>query len=205
MGRVSTEGEPAPSKPPRSAMTVRDVVGALVVLLAVVLLFAGLTRSCTFSPGGPTVDPSRLPVVDAPAELRAAAATSPFPVRVPAVPAEWRANSVDQDRVAPLDAAATTSRVVRVGYVTPDNRYLRLEQTSAPEDALIAARSGARPLVGQGTKDVGGLRWVVYGAEGAEPIWITELPGTTPTRALITGSGTPEDFLALAGAVARAE
>jgi hypothetical protein len=43
---------------------------------------------------------------------------------------------------------------------------------------------------------------VVYGAEGAEPVWVAELPGATPVRALITGSGTVEEFRALAGAVA---
>src|SRR4051812_50198783 len=72
------------------------MVVALAVLAAIILVVAGTTGSCSFSPGGPTVDGSRLPVVDAPAELAAIARTTPFPVRVPAVPAGWRADGGDQ-------------------------------------------------------------------------------------------------------------
>jgi hypothetical protein len=199
---VSNEGEPAPSKPPRSALTVRDMLVALAVLVPVILLFGALTRSCSFSPGGATVDSSRLPVVDAPAELRAAAETVPFPVRVPSVPPDWRANSVGKDRVAaPGTDPAAASRVVRVGYLTAADRYVRLEQTDATEDALVAAQAGDQPLTGRGTEEVAGLRWVVYGRGGDEPVWVAELPGPTPVRALITGSGTVEEFRTLAGAV----
>ena len=70
--------------------------------------------------------------------------------------------------------------------------------------ALLAARAGDRPLIGRGTEGVGGLRWVIYDSDGGEPVWIAELPGPTPLRALITGSGAVDDFRALAGALARA-
>jgi uncharacterized protein DUF4245 len=203
---VSSPPDPAPpSKPSRSALTVRDMLVALAVLVPVILLLGGLTRACTFSPGGPTTDSSQGPAVDAPAELSRIARGVPFPVRVPAVPAEWRANSVDQDRVGAdpaADPAADARRAVRVGYVTPEGRYVRAVQSDADEAGLLATETGGEPVPGLGVRDAGGLRWVVYGREGEEPIWIAELPGDTPTRALITGSAGEADFTALANALA---
>jgi hypothetical protein len=145
------------------------------------------------------VDGSRLPVVDAPAELGALARTIPFPLRVPRVPDGWRANNVDQDRVGP-----DGPRAVRVGYLTAGANYLRLVQSDADEAALLATETGSEPVPGTGVQEVAGLRWVVYAREGREPVWVAELPGPTPTRALITGSGTEEEFTALATAVATA-
>ncbi|HZG91193.1 MAG TPA: DUF4245 domain-containing protein [Pseudonocardia sp.] len=201
---MGADREPVRSKPPRSALTLRDMLVALGLLAVVILGLAGLSGSCSFSPGGPSVDASRLPVVDAPADLRRIAPTVPFPVRVPAVPADWRANSVDQDRIpqpgAPADAAS--NRAVRAGFLTPEGRYLRLLQSDAPEPALLAVESGAEPLPGLGAVDVAGVSWVVYGRDGEEPVRIAELPGTTPVRVLITGSGTEDEFRVLAGAVA---
>lgn len=185
-----------PAKPPRSALTIRDMLVALGVLGVVVLVLAGLTGSCSFSPGRPTVDGSRLPTVDAPAELRQTASFVDFPVLVPSVPPGWRANNVDQDR-------AGDRRVVRVGYLTPDGRYLRLAQSDADEATLLATETGPTVVPGTGVREVAGLRWVVYARDGEEPIWIADRAGpTTSTRLLITGSGSDDDFLALAGAVA---
>lgn len=192
--------DPAPRKPPRSAMTVRDMIVAIGVLVLVVLVIGGVTRGCAFAPGGPSVDPSALPVVDAPAELRALAGDVPFALRVPAVPPGWRSNAVDQDRVDPADPAS--GRVVRTGYLTPEGRYLRLVQSDGTEEALLVSEAGAGGAPARGTTDVGGLAFVVYGAEDDEPIWIGELDGV---RLLITGSGSEQDFQALAGGVLTGE
>jgi hypothetical protein len=202
-GGVSNDRDPAPpSKPARSALSVRDMLVALAILVPVILLLGGLTRSCSFSPGGPAVDGSRLPVVDAPAELGTAARTIGFPVRVPAVPQGWRANGVDQDRVG-ADGAADARRAVRVGYLTPGGNYLRVVQSDADEAGLLATETGPEPFAGAGVRDVAGLRWVVYTRDGEEPIWIADVPDpATPTRALITGSGSEDEFAALADALA---
>lgn len=206
-GGVSPDPEPtrppaaAPpplAKPPRSALTIRDMLVALGVLAVVILVLGGLTRSCSFSPGGPSIDAGRLPVVDAPAELRALAPTVPFPVRVPAVPPGWRSNSVDQDVVE-------GGRAVRTGFITPDNRYLRLLQSDAAEATLLAVEAGAAPVRARGAVDVGGRQWVAYGRDDDEPIWIAELAAPSPVRVLITGSGTEDDFRALAGGVSTGE
>ncbi|MDT7649050.1 MAG: hypothetical protein QOI36_456 [Pseudonocardiales bacterium] len=217
MALVSSEPEPTtrpptrpasgpPSKPPRSAMTLRDMLAALGVLVLVVLAAGGVSRSCSFAPTGPTVDSSRLPVVDAPAELRRLAPLVPLPVRIPAVPPDWRANSVDQDLVA------GGGRAVRTGYVTPEGRYLRLLQSDASEPALLAVEVGREPVPGRGPADVDGQQWVVYGGQGTtgardEPIWIAEVatPNGPLVRMLITGSGTDDDFRTLAEAAVKAE
>ena len=198
MDGVSTDPGP-PSKPPRSALTARDMIGALVVLALVVLVVGGLSRSCTFAPAGPTVDSSRLPVIDPRAELTRIAPGASFPVRVPAVPADWRANSVDQ---APVPDGG---RAVRTGYLTPDGRYIRLQQSDATEEALLRAEVGAGAVAAQGVVEVDGVRWVAYTGSRGEPIWISEVAGTAPVRMLITGSAGDAEFRTLAAAASAGE
>ncbi|WP_433557948.1 DUF4245 domain-containing protein [Pseudonocardia xinjiangensis] len=190
-----------PSKPPRSAMTMRDMLVALGVLIAVVIAIGGLQGSWSFAPAGPSVDPAAVPVVDAPAELRELAPLVPFAVRIPAVPPDWRSNSVDQD---PVDGGG---RAVRTGYITPDGRYVSLLQSDASEQALLAGETGKEAVPGRGPVDVDGQQWVAYGGQGTsggrdEPIWITEIPtpNGAPVRMLITGSGSDESFRTLAEA-----
>jgi hypothetical protein len=199
---VSTAPGP-PSKPPRSALTVRDMIAAIGVLLLVVLVVGGNSRSCSFAPAGPTVDSSRLPVVDAPAELRRLAVDLPFPVRIPAVPSDWRANSAD--RLSLPDGGMS----VRTGYLTTEGRFLRLVQSNATEEALLTAETGGAPAPAQGVVDVDGARWVAYTGPGerAEPIWITEVttPDAPAVRMLVTGSGSEPDLRTLATAATQGD
>lgn len=195
MESVSTEPGP-PAKPPRSALTMRDMVGALVVLALVVLAAGGLSRSCTFAPTGPTVDASGLPAVDVPAELARLAPDSSFPLRLPAVPDGWRANAVDRTSLP------EGGRVVRTGFLTPDGRYLRLQQGDATEEAMLRAEAGDGVAPAQGAVDVDGQQWVAYTGQRDEPIWITDVEGV---RMLVTGSGSESDFRTLAGAAVRGE
>ena len=189
--------DPGPSgKPPRSALSVRDMVGAVAVLVAVVLLFAGMTRSCAFAPGGPSADPAAGPSVDAPAQLRVLAGSMPFPLRVPAPPAGWRATTVDTARVGENGA-----RAVRTGYLTPDGHYLRLVQSDADELALLATEAQGTP-VAAGPIVVNATTWVSYTDDTREPIRIAALDGV---RLLITGSGTDGEFRTLAAAATGGE
>ena len=191
--------EPQPLvKPSRAALTTRDMAVALAVLVGVILVFGGVTRSCSFAPGGPTTNPAGLPVVDAAAALRELRV--PFPVRIPAVPVGWRSNSVAQDRVQ-------GGRVVRVGYLTPDGRYLRLLQSDAAEPVVLATETGTNPVVVRGPVEVAGQRWVGYARGDDEPIWTADVPtpGAGSVRMLITGSGTEEEVRALAAAAVAGE
>jgi hypothetical protein len=196
MESVSSEQPGPPAKPPRSALTMRDMVGALVVLAIVVLAAGGLSRSCTFAPTGPTVDSSRLPAVDVPAELTRLAPDSTFPLRIPAVPEGWRANAVDRNSLP------EGGRIVSAGFLTPDGRYLRLQQGDATEEAMLRAEAGGGAAPGQGAVDVAGQQWVAYSGERGEPIWITDVGGV---RMLVTGSGSEADFRTLAVAAVHGE
>lgn len=211
-GVVSADPEPTPPpgppprreppplvKPPRSALSMRDMVVALAVLVGMVLLLGGVTRSCSFAPGGPITDPAGAPVVDAPAALRELRV--PLPLRIPAVPAGWRSNSVGQDRVE-------GGRVVRVGYLTSEGRYLRLLQSDAAEPAVLAREVGTNPVASRGTVDVDGQRWTVYSRGGqSEPLWTADVPTGDggSVRMLITGSAPEPDFRTLAAAARTGE
>ncbi|WP_181783934.1 DUF4245 domain-containing protein [Pseudonocardia pini] len=180
-----------PSKPSRGSLRVRDMLGALVILLVIALVGGGV-RSCSFSPGGPTVDPDSAPQVDAPAQLTEFAKSSVFPLRVPALPEGWRANSTDRGPVAEGGTA------VRVGYLAPSGRYLRLVQSDGSEEGLLATEGG--PPAGTGVVEAGGLQWVVYQAEGSEPFRVTTSPDGV--RWLVTGSAADDEFRTLADAAA---
>jgi Protein of unknown function (DUF4245) len=179
-------------KPDRSSLTVRHMAAAVGVLVAIVVVLGFVSRGAGFAPGGPTVDGSRLPTIDAPAELGSRQASTPFPLRVPAVPVGWRANSVGVDPIGP------DHRAVRVGYVTPGATFVQVQQTDAPEEAALAAASGSRVLAAQGSHDVAGQRWTVYGTRPGEPVWIAD---TGSVRWVVTGSGTDDEFRALAAAL----
>jgi hypothetical protein len=183
-------------------MTMRHMLMALGVLVVVALLVGGTTRACSFSPGGPSVDPGSAPVVDAQAQLTNLNKDVAFPVRVPAVPAEWRANSSGLDPVGD----GSGSKVVRVGYLTADRHYLRVLQSDVAEDKILQVETGPKQVAANGPTTVGAQQWVVYGGgsngQVEEPIWIADLG---PVRVLITGSGTDDDYRSLAAAVAGAQ
>jgi hypothetical protein len=190
MQGVSSASDPGPpAKPPRSAMTMRDLLGAVAVLVAAVLVVGGLTRGCSFAPLGPTVDPGAGPTVDAPEQLRALAGSTSFPLRVPAVPMDWRANAVGTVQVGP-----GANRAVRAGYVTPAGRYLRVVQSDAAEADLVTEEARGTP-VASGAVEVAGTSWVTYGDGTAEPIHVAQVAGV---RLLITGSGDDAEFRTLA-------
>lgn len=179
----------------------RDILMSLLVLLPLVALVAVSSRGCSFSPGGPSVDPGTAPRVDAEQELRTFARRAPFPVRVPELPAGWRANSVDR-RPGPGGAAS-----IRVGWLAPDGSYLRLVQSGSEEAALVVAetrepdrtdRPGPPPEA-LGPVQVVNTRWVRYLGSNGEQAWVHDAGAA---RWLITGTGSEAEFRRLAAATA---
>jgi Protein of unknown function (DUF4245) len=201
MQGVSTASPPPPperrppAKPSRASLSMRDLLGAVGLLVVAVLVFGGLTRGCSFAPGGPTRDASAGPTVDAPTALRTLAASTPFALRVPGVPADWRANAVSTERVG-----TGGRRAVSTGYVTPAGRYLRVVQSDAAEAELLPTEARGTP-VGSGAVDVDGTRWVIYTDDTREAIRIADVDGV---RLLITGDGDDAEFRTLAAATAGA-
>ncbi|GEL24475.1 hypothetical protein PSU4_34290 [Pseudonocardia sulfidoxydans NBRC 16205] len=185
-------GSAPPAKPSRGALSVRDMLVAMGVIIVIAVLF---TRSCSFSPGGPTVEPGSAPVVDAVARLQDAAPFTPFALHVPTVPAGWRANSADS---GPVQGGG---HAVRVGYLTDGGAYVRLVQSDATEEDLVATEAGG-PQTATGTVDVAGLTWVTYRVGPRnEAMWVAPLPSADPpSRLLLTGSATEADFRTLAQA-----
>ncbi|MDQ4118808.1 MAG: DUF4245 domain-containing protein [Actinomycetota bacterium] len=188
-------GPRAMRKPERTETRMKDMLGALLILIPIALLVVGVGRSCSFAPTGPELDPGAGPTVDAPARLTEYARVSTFGLRVPNVP--WRSNSTDR---GPVEGGGTA---VRVGYLTEQGRYLRLVQSDASEEALLAAEGGPGSTA-DGVTPAGGRNWVGYRGSNGEPVRIATLPGSPTVRLLITGSGADEQFRTLAEATLRA-
>ncbi|OLL75711.1 hypothetical protein Ae168Ps1_4116 [Pseudonocardia sp. Ae168_Ps1] len=194
-------GPRAMRKPERGETSVRDLIGAVLILIPVALLIFSVGGSCSFAPTGPVEDPDSGPTVNVEARLADFARGSAFPLRVPEVP--FRANSADR---GPVEGGGTA---VRIGYVTPGADYLSLVQTDASVEGVLVTESGAAgrgegPPLRQGTIDAGGLTWETYQREGGEPFRVTTLPGAPEVRVLVTGSAPDEDFRTLAGALSTA-
>ena len=176
---------------------------SLAPLIAACIVLAGILGMCSFAPDGPGQGPA--PDYDAPAALQADADALRVPIRVPALPEGWHANSgsragIDAGRTDPSGqpARAVSSTV---GYLTLTGMYLALTQSNADEEKLVASIHS--DMVPTGTQDVDGTQWVVYeGGEGAEPVWTTRLDGPTgPAQIAIRGAGGTDEYRTLAAAV----
>lgn len=200
---MSTQPQPTP-KPdkPRVLQDGRDMFWSLAPLVLACIVLAGMVGMCAFAPGG--VRPGLIPDFDADLALHADAEVLGFPVRLPAVPADWHANSggrgsIDSGRTDPVNGQRTRAVTSTVGYLTPTGRYLAVTQSNADEDKLVGSiRSALHPT---GTADVAGTSWVVY-EDGGEPVWTTRLTGPGgPAQVAITGAGSDAEFRTLAEAV----
>lgn len=168
------------------------MVLSLVGLALLVLVVAGLSGQCSFSPTpGPDTSGAYVPTVDAEAELRGMANTTPFPLRVPQLPDSWRSNSAD---LVPVGDSAEAQVAAQVGWLPEQGGYLRLSQSSAPEGELVFFEVGEQTAA-PATTQVGGTRWSVYTGPRDEPAWVADLG---EVRILITGSASESDFRTLA-------
>jgi hypothetical protein len=102
------------------------------------------------------------------------------------MPADWIPQSSD---VRPVGG----SRAFRLGWVTPDDAFVRLVQSDAPEDALVASEQAGPPALGP--VSVGGRTWTTYRGVRGEALWVTDVDGV---RWLVTGDATPARFTQLA-------
>lgn len=176
---------------------------SLMPLVVACVVLAGLVGTCSFRPTGPS--DGMAPMYDAPAALRADAATLPIPVRLPVLPDGWQANSgarggIDAGRTDPKTGQRSRAVTTRVGYIAPSKMYVSLTQSDADETALVA--SIQKSIYPTGVQDVDGVNWVVYqGGEDTEPVWTARLSGPGgPAQLAVTGAGSPEDFRTLAAA-----
>ena len=178
-------------------------------LVVACLLLAGLVGMCSFQGRGPST--GSVPHYDAAAALKADAQTLGFPIRLPALPAGWQANSgardgIEAGRTDPANGQPVRAKVSTVGYIAPSGKYVSLTQSNADENKLVAFLHPE--LYPTGAQDVGGVQWVVYGDSGdeagAEPVWTTRLGGVDGTQIALTGAGGTDDFRTLATATQNA-
>ena len=112
--------------------------------------------------------PGPAPDYDAPAALQADADALRIPIRVPALPDGWRANSGSRAGIEAgrTDPSGQPGRAVSstVGYLTPTGMYMALIQSNADEEKLVGSIDP--DMVPTGTQDVDGVRWVVYDGGG---------------------------------------
>ncbi|MGH3949766.1 MAG: DUF4245 domain-containing protein [Pseudonocardiaceae bacterium] len=177
----------------------RDMAWSLVVLIVIVGGIAWFFGACQFSPGGPTIDEGAVQTVDADEALRRMAQSSAFAVRSPSVPEGWRATTAN---TAPVGTGAEATVISRVSWITTSGHYLRLAQSSAPAEQVVADEGDSGRPAAQGSVDVDGRRWTVYPWYGREKAWVTTLDGV---QVMVAGGGTEAEFRALATAVQRAE
>ena len=185
----------------------RDMFWSMAPLVVVCILLAGVLGMCSFAPTGPGRGP--VPDYDAPAALQADADALGIPIRVPALPEGWQANSgsrrgIDGGRTDPATGQAVRAVSSTVGYLAPSGLYLSLTQSNADEDKLVA--SLGPDLVPTGTEDVDGRTWIVYqGGERdgrpAEPVWTAQVRGPTgPAQLALTGAAGTDEYRTLAAA-----
>jgi hypothetical protein len=209
VGQGQSVPVPRPAKD-RLLQDGRDMFWSMAPLVLACIALAGLLGMCSFAPTGPGRGPA--PQYDAPAALRADAAALKIPIRVPALPDGWHANSgsrggIDAGRTDPVTHQSVRAVSSTVGYLTPAGMYVALIQSNADEEKLVASiHSGMYPT---GARDIDGVHWVVYeGArddqQGTEPIWTTRLNGPTgPAQVAVTGSADEHDFQTLAQATVK--
>jgi hypothetical protein len=174
----------------------RDVVLTVVVLAVGVLLLAGLTKGCSFSPGGPSSNAVDVPPVDVTGELQAAAGQVKFPLREPHLPGGWHANSDSVDSLG----ANGSDQAVRIGWITPGGRYVQVSQSNASVADLVRSAAGLQsdsPVQATGTQVVDSTKWTVYPGVRSETSWATDLGAV---RLFITGNGTTNEFRTMAAA-----
>ncbi|WP_436493772.1 DUF4245 domain-containing protein [Actinokineospora sp. HUAS TT18] len=174
----------------RSQHGLRDMILSLTALLLIIGALLFFNRGCSFSPGTPDTDSATTPTVDARADLTRYASSADFPIRLPSLPSEWRANSSSSGPVA-------TSIAVRVGWLTP-GRFVQLTQSGAPAEDVVHLETGSADSKASGTVEAGGRSWQVYPGRRDEKAWAVEVDGAT---LVITGSGTEADFRTMATAV----
>ena len=141
---IAAQREERASK--RLRQTARDMIISMLVGAAGVLaLWLPFHRS--------TPDPVK--VVDPASVIQGARAAESWPVLAPVgLPSTWRCTS------ARVDTALDGQDVVHLGYLTPDNAYVGLEQSATKalsfvNDSTVSGRE-------TGTKVVAGLTWTTY-------------------------------------------
>ena len=170
------------------------MVWSIIPLLLICLVIAGIAGSCAWG-FGDAANEQKVPTFNSEAAFTADARSMPFPIREPAVPAEWQSNSGSTNTVG-------TSLASNVGWITENGTFVQLTQTAGPEVSLVPMLGG-EGVMGTGTTDVAGTTWVTYdNPEGDRTVWVTDLGDV---RIGLLGRGIDPPLATLAEAVQKAQ
>lgn len=164
---MSTETQ-VPAEPPAPPPRRRGLTGTVVDMvrsLGVVLLLVAAIALITIRPGD---DGDGVRVVDYAVELTSARVAAPYEVLAPDGLTGYRATSV---RFTSTDDGI----VWHLGFVSPDDAYVGVDQTDGDGEALVEQLTkAARPVEGDAAfVDLGGRSWQRYdegGDEGDEQV-----------------------------------
>lgn len=181
------------ARPKRGDETVSDMARSLGLVFAFVLLFLliGPSRQLIF-PTGP--NGTAVKTVDAAASVSAARQIAAYPVLGPrGLPAGWRATSA---RIAVAPSAGGSSATLHLGYVTPTERFLGLEEGDAAGFVAAQLGKGARPLP---AVDVAGQPWQQWRTAAGELALSRAAAGAS---VVLSGSATLDELRAFAASLA---
>ncbi|MGB3603729.1 MAG: DUF4245 domain-containing protein [Gordonia sp. (in: high G+C Gram-positive bacteria)] len=178
---------------PRILQDGRDLVRTLIPLLLIALVVAGVSGSCSWGFGSSATN-QNIPDFNVSAGLRADADTMPFPIRNPAVPADWKPNSGSTQEVGASVAS-------NVGWITPDGIYVQLTQSGATEEQLVRKTLGDTAN-GEGVRQIADHQWVMYAGDEKRRTWIADMGDV---RLAVVSRGNDADMETLAAAVTKAQ
>ena len=177
---------------PRILNNNKDMIWSLIPLLLLCAFIAVVSGNCSVGLTGGSGD-DKVPAYDVANGLRADARSVTFPIRLPQTPADWKPNSGST-------VALENTVVSNAGYITANGVYIQLSQTNATQDAVVGYLSDDETLLGAGTRDVGGRKWVAYGKpDGGRTVWVTDLGDVR--IGLKSNKAKDDDFSTLASAV----
>lgn len=130
----------------------RESVGDMVRSLGLVLAIVGVVF---FLAQPPKSDAKRIRVVDPSSDTQAFAQAVPGGAVPKVMPADWKSTVSDYD---------PDSQLLRIGWVTPDNRYAEYAAQPRPTSTFIGDITGHAPKVG--TVQIGGGTWTQYRQDG---------------------------------------
>lgn len=164
--------------------TVRNLVGSLTVTCGVSLIvyWGVLPREG---------DGNEMEAVSYSQELGQARRSAPFPVVAPVgLPDDWRANSVTYRGTG--DHGATW----HLGFVTPDDEYVAVEQGSKKPDSFIRKVTQNARATGESSQ-VAGEEWAHYEGREYDALVFKDDSVTT----VVTGTGSREQMERMASAL----
>jgi len=163
-------GGPPPRRKPFLQQSYGDMVRSMVLLVLLVALVYGCTRLLS-----PDTEPS-VTTIDYTSQLRSAQELAEYEVLAPrGLPEQWRATSADLDRSG--DEVSW-----ELGFLSPEERFVGLEQTDGELDAEVARLFEGRQA--DGTVSAAGRRWQVFrgGTDGDSALVHVDGAVTTVVR-----------------------